>query len=162
GDQTFALAPDAKILLPTVKKGEPNEGKLTDLAAGTPVSLQLSVDRKTAENIVVHAPNASGEVKSADPARSTITITGAGKNQGEKTCTLAGDVKVLMPTQRKGEAPPEGKVADLTAGTLVSLTLSLDGKMVLSIVMHPPSASGSLKKADAGSNTITIAVKSKD
>src|SRR5262249_8109140 len=54
-EKTLKLAKDAKILLSDglSKEQPPQEGKLADLAEGTPVSVQLSVDRKSALGVHV-------------------------------------------------------------------------------------------------------------
>ena len=52
----------------------------------------------------------------------------------------------------------EGKLADLMAGTLVSLALSADQKAVESILAEGPTVRGQMKGVDLVKNTLTVAV----
>lgn len=166
GEQTYVLASDSKIYLPSKSKNketkETPEGKLADLTEGVPVSLVLSFDLKTAHTVNVHAPSISGNVKAVDSAKSTITITTKGKEQAsEHTFILAGDVQIILAGGKKDQVT-EGKLSDLTEGLGVVLTLSLDRKQVVAIHVQAPSASGGLKKVDAAKRTITIGMKNEE
>lgn len=166
-EQTYTLAPDAKIALPTQKKNEASEGKLSDLTEGVSVSLTLSLDQKTAHQVAVHAPSVSGNVKAVDAAKRTITLVSKGKEQQtEQTFVLAGDAKIYLPGLDKApkgtkESKPaeEGKLSDLAQGLGVVVNLSFDRKQALAIQVQAPSVGGNLRSVDAAQNTITITFK---
>jgi len=163
-EKTFALTDDTKVLLPGEKKGDRQEGKLADLATGDSVDLTLSADQKAVVTIGLHPPSAGGVVKSVDIAKNSITVTVHPKEKGqepeEKAFVLGPEAKILLPGGKsKNEPAPEGKLADLLAGTSVQLRLAVDRKTVLGIQVQPPRAGGGIKKVDIGGNTITITSK---
>jgi hypothetical protein len=109
-------------------------------------------------------PTVHGVVQAVDAAKNTITVTvlvdGSGKKTEEQTLTLAADVKVtLQDNLSKDQPPPQGKLADITAGTGVALQLSLDKKMVVAISAHGPGMHGTVKSVDASKNSLTFATK---
>jgi hypothetical protein len=154
-EKAFPLAKGVRVDLPGAKKGE--HGKLSDVAKGMSVSLQLSVDKKTVRGISVHRPTFSGGIQQVDTNQNTITITyKAGKGHKEKTFALAKDVHIQLPDTKKGQ---KAKLFDLSRGMAVSLQLSLDQKTVHEITVHRPSLHAMVKAVDADKNTITIRVK---
>ena len=89
------------------------EGKLADLTEGTPVSLQLTVDRKSALSVRVQGAGVQGTLKGYDAGNSTITVTV--KENGavvDKSFTVVKDARLV----------------DLTEGQPVRLQLSVFDK----------------------------------
>ncbi len=117
-DSTFALTKDAKVLLNDglTKEDKDREAKLADLAKGTRVAVQLSVDRKTAMGIRVQGDVFSGSLKGIDNGNRTVTITFKGDGQVvEKTFNLAKNARM------------DG---NLVAGSRVTVQLSVFDKTV--------------------------------
>ena len=160
-DHTFPFAADFKVLLGGDKKDAPAAGQLTDLGEGAGAQLKLSADKKSVVEAVLQAPTLRGVVKAIDPAKNSLTVLAGDKKQSaEQTLTLAGDVKVFLPVEKKDkEAPPAGKLTDVTEGVNVVLKLAYDKKTVRSIAVEGKSVQGGVKKVDAANNTITIVVK---
>jgi RNA polymerase sigma factor (sigma-70 family) len=152
--KTFALAKEVQIFLEEGRKGQ--QGKLTDLAEGTGVTLKLSEDGKTVTAIAGRGPNVQGAVKAVDAGRHTITVAG---KFGEKTYALGKDVRISRPSGKKGE---QGQLADLVEGAPVSLQLSVNRQTVLAIAIHHPTLFAMVQAVDAGKNTVTILTKSKE
>jgi RNA polymerase sigma factor (sigma-70 family) len=124
-EKTVELAKGGRVLLNDgLKKGDPDkEGKLSDLAEGAPVSLQLSVDRKSALEVRVHGASVKGRVKGVDVGNNTITLTLKEDAQiVDKTFSVDKNVRM------------DGKLSDLTADTPVVLQMSVfDQKKVVAI-----------------------------
>ena len=111
-------------------------------------------------------PSVSGTLSAIDAAKGTVTLTvlkpDTKKETEEKTFTLAKDVKVLLGDVLTKTIPlPEGKIADLTPGTVVSARLSADGKSVVEVMAFGPGFHGGVKTVDAVNNTITVTTKGK-
>ncbi len=157
--KSFSVAPKAPVYLEgtnRTKTERPQEGKLADLSAGIGVSLRLSADQKTVLEISARGPSVNGTVKAVDPARGTISVS---DKQGDKTYTLAKDVRVSLPSARKGEG--EGQPAAVKPGMSVLLHLSVDRKQVQAIDVHRPSLQAAVKSVDPGQHTITVESKGK-
>jgi len=127
-EQTIKLGDGVKVLLNDgLKKGTPDqEGKLANLAEGTPVNVRFSVcNKNTALAIHVLGGTVQGTVKGVDAGNLTISIEM--KENGRpvaKTFTLAKDARV------------DGRLTDLVAGTPVALRLSVfDGKTVVAVTV---------------------------
>ncbi len=121
-DKTLTLAKGAKILLSDglSKDTKPQEGKLADLAEGTTVQVQQSVDRKTALSIQVRGGSLNGTVKGVDLGTNTLTVTVKEDAQVvDKALTIAKEARV-----------DGGKLTDLAEGTPVQVTLSVFDKKV--------------------------------
>ncbi|HXG10763.1 MAG TPA: sigma-70 family RNA polymerase sigma factor [Gemmataceae bacterium] len=162
-NKTFALAPAVKVLLDNGlgKKQPLEEGKLTDLAEGTSVALELAADQKVV-GIVARGPAIRGSLQAVDPGQNTITLTAKEGKGGvsELTVALAKGAKVLLNEGlKKGDPDKEGKLSDLTPGTPVIVQLSVDRKTALNIRVLGASIQGRVKGVDAGSNTITVTLK---
>ncbi len=117
-DSTFALTKEAKVLLNDglSKEDKDREAKLADLAKGTRVALQLSVDRKAAMGVRVQGDVFNGSLKAIDNGNRTVTITFKGDGQVvEKTFTLAKNARL------------DG---NLVAGSRVAVQLSVFDKTV--------------------------------
>jgi len=111
-------------------------------------------------------------VKSVDAGAGTITITVAVAQPGEgrerrdpvtmdKTFSLAKEVEVASGSGFGRGGPGGGlfkevKLADLSAGVRVSLTLSADQKTVESIVAEGPLVHGQIKTVDGTKNSLTL------
>jgi hypothetical protein len=105
---------------------------------------------------------ARGIVKSIDTGAGTITVS-TGERRGEpvvdKTYSLAKNVEVAIgASSGRGGLFKEGKLADLTAGVGITLTLSADEKTVESILAEEPSVRGRLTAVDTAKNTLTMSV----
>lgn len=107
-------------------------------------------------------PEIRGVIAKVDTASATITVAiGGGRETAaeEKTYSLAKNVEVAIGggfTTRLGGVCAEGKLADLTAGIMVSLALAADQKTVDSILAEEPLVRGLIKKIDAAAKTLTI------
>lgn len=156
-EQTYSLATDVKITLAGGRKDSPVQGKAADLTPGAAVVLTLSANRQQVEAIVVQPPTARGTIKKVEAGSITIQLQAKDANPAEQSYSLANDVQVFLPADRK-EASAEGKLADLAPGTSVVLTLAADGKSVVSIQAERPQLHGVLRAADVGKNTITLAI----
>lgn len=109
-------------------------------------------------------PTVSGHVIAVDTGKNRITIAskGADKSKVENGYDLAKDVKVLLIDGLVKNQQTEGKLADLTEGTGVSLQLSADKKAVVRIDVRGPSLQASVKAVDPNQNTITVVTKDKE
>jgi RNA polymerase sigma factor (sigma-70 family) len=116
-EQTVTLHKDAKILMSDglTKEEKPKEATLADLAVETGVVVHLSSDRQTALGVRILGAHLLGNVKSVDADARTVTLTVKEDGQlVDKTLTLVKDARI------------EGaKLADLQAGTPVTVTLSV-------------------------------------
>lgn len=114
-ETTVTLADGAKILLSDgLSKDEPPvEGKLAELEEGTPVLVQLSVDRKRALGVQVQGVTLHGYLKSYDTANNTL-IVGVKEEGGEVDRTLT--------------AVKHAQMVDLAPGAPVVVRLSVFDK----------------------------------
>jgi RNA polymerase sigma factor (sigma-70 family) len=101
----------------------------------------------------------TGVAKAVDTAKNTITIQLGKGFAGQKTFALARDAKVFLDDGTGDKLGfEEGKLTDLTEGISVTLRLSPNQQEVLRIWAEGPRVQGILKAADAGNNTLTVAV----
>jgi hypothetical protein len=116
----------------------------------------------------------SGVFKAADLAAGTITVTmtsGDGRRTGElrepvtmdKAFALAKDVEIVAggrggvsSARGNGGLFREVKLADLSSGINVALTLSADEKTVVSVLAEGPMVRGRIKSVEADKNSVTI------
>ena len=157
-DETFATDADTKVYL------DGKEVKLGELKVGLPVGVKLTQDRAKAIGVSVEGPTLSGEVKEVDAAKHTLLVkvtTWPDKTDKTKTVTedktfkVADDAQVSVPGQKKAT------LADLQAGTNVSVRISADGERVIAvstIVKMGPVLSGELKEVAADKKTVKVAV----
>jgi RNA polymerase sigma factor (sigma-70 family) len=127
-EKTVALAKEAKVWLDDgLVKGGAKEGKLSDLAEGTPVVVHLSgYDRKTAIGVSASGPTVHGTLKGVDASANTITVSVKETVVEDRTYDLA-----------RGARADSGKVTDISAGAIVSLRLSVfDKKTVVAVHVH--------------------------
>src|SRR5262249_49748643 len=96
-------------------------------------------------------PEVRGGVEGVDAGAGTLTLT-IGEGRGpttEKTFSLAKDAEVAVgSTFGRGGLYKPGKLGDLAAGVLVSLTLTADQKSVDTIVAEGPMVRGQLTAVD--------------
>jgi hypothetical protein len=160
--EIYTLGKDARVLLADTldKSQDLPTGKLADLPAGTHVSLTLG-EQKVVSRVTARGPSIGATVKQADANTSTIEVMTRDKKPGEqKIYMLAKDFRIILSDGlTKEDKDQEGKLANLTDGTLVQLQLSVDLKTALSARVQGGSISGTLKGQDLGNNTITITVK---
>jgi RNA polymerase sigma factor (sigma-70 family) len=153
GDKTFAVAPDAFILV----DGKPR--KLDGVPAGAFVNLGLGVDQATARSIGADGPYLGGcggsLVKAVDAETGTITFDDkAIAEVAGKTFTVAKGADVLL-----GGKP--GTLSEVSAGSYVNLGLTVDRQLARQVHVHGPpflgDCGGSLVKAvDVEKGTITF------
>ena len=162
-EKTFTLAKDAKVRLQHGLKKESKDGTAADLLEGTTVTVELSVDKKSVLSISVHPGSVSGSVKSVDATKNALTITLKSKAGAEdKTFTLLPEAKIALDDGlgKKGDAPKEGKLADVSEGSPVTVHLSgYDRTQAVGVRVSGPTYSATLKGVDVGNNTITVTVK---
>src|SRR5262249_3670627 len=127
-DRTFTMAKGAKVLLNDglKKNTKDKEAELTELTEGTPVRVQPTVDRKTALTVRVQGATVHGTLKGVDVGNNTLTVT------------VKEDAQVVdktLPVAK--EARLDGKLADLPAGSRVSLQMSVfDKNVVVGVHVH--------------------------
>ncbi|MSR53201.1 MAG: hypothetical protein EXS09_07905 [Gemmataceae bacterium] len=112
-------------------------------------------------------PETRGVVKAIDVKAGTIVITavqGRDVAPAETTFALAKEVEVAVDPSggTRGRAVgflKEGKLAELTPGTMVSLSLSADQKTVEAILAESPNIRGVFKSVDAEKSSITVTLR---
>ena len=176
-EETFSLADDARIGVPSgKKKGEWELRKLADLTEGTPVGLTFSArDAEKIAAITVYGRNLGAVVEAVDPDKSTITIR---TGDEEQTLDVADDVRIVIHegkvrlSARDGSKlvaddlrivfdKGKGQLSHLKTGMKVSLGLSaLDQKTVVTIRLHR--GTGPVKGKGKGEGKIKGEGKFKD
>lgn len=162
--QTFDLAKDVKvILLVNETKGSQPEGKLADITAGTPVSLQLAADGATVVRIAVSGRGMHASVKGVDAAKHTITVASKGaKGLVEATFSVTKDARIVVPDMKVKGKYERRKLGDLSAGTPVVLQFSArDVRTVTGITVLGRTINGLVQSVDAAKRTVTIGVGEK-
>ncbi len=167
-DKTYALAKTVEVGLGTGmarRGGAYREGKLSDLAPGAWVVLQLTSDQKAVECILAEGPTVRGVLRSVDAGKSTITLTlrSGGRGRGEevadeeKTYAVGKNAEVGVDDGRgRTFSIKEVKLADLPTGAIVTLKLAADLKETLSVMAEGPTVGGVVKSVDAGKRQITL------
>jgi RNA polymerase sigma factor (sigma-70 family) len=140
------------------------EGKVTDLAPGAVAVLQLADDQKTVECVLAEGPAVRGVIKAVDAGKGTITVTvpqsRRGEGDDEKTFTVGKDAEIAVDDGRgKSFSLKEAKLAELPAGAVVLLRLSVDSKQVQSLLAEGPTVQGTVKAVDAGKRQITLTTR---
>lgn len=154
------LAKDVAISLADQQSKTPRPGKLADLAPGTNVLLDLSPDRKTVTRIEAHGSSLSGAIKAVDQERHSLTVERKDKNgPGEQTLAVGENTKVTFAGGKTKKDVQEGRLADLTPGTPVTLQLSVDRKIITAIAIQGLTVHGSLKQVDNAKRSITVTTK---
>jgi len=136
-EHTYTVAAGADLFF---EDGKPRhfvmkEGKLADLPAGAVAMLRLSPDQTEATMIRAEGPSVGGLFKVADPKKNTITLivrpARGDTPEEDKTFELAAHARITIDGK-------EAKLTDLKAddnGPQVGLKLSLDGKVVQSVMV---------------------------
>jgi len=164
GEKTFTLAKNVELAIGTVGTGRFGlfkEGKLADLSAGSRVLLTLAADQKTVESILADGPTVRGQIKSVDAGKGILTLTVLGLQRDssgeEKALVVAPDAEIAVDDGRgRRFSLKEAQLADLTQGSLVTASMSIDGKVVQSVVAEGPTVQGAIKAIDAGKKALTI------
>jgi RNA polymerase sigma factor (sigma-70 family) len=108
-------------------------------------------------------PTVSVVIKSVDADKHTLTAGTSEKGEkGEKTFDLAKDVKVFLTDDLVKGQQKDGALADVAPDSPATLQLSLDGKTVVAITLHPRTLYGGVKSVDLAKNAVTVAMKGKD
>jgi hypothetical protein len=102
-------------------------------------------------------PEVRSVLKAVDAKAGSVTVTfPMGREAAtEKTFTLAKDAEIVVAAGRPGVFR-EIKLADLSPGVLVGLTLSADGTTVESLVAEGPMVRAQVKAVDAEKRSLTI------
>jgi hypothetical protein len=163
-EKTFTLAKDVEVGIGdgTGRRTFLKEGKLTELATGTMVTLVLSADQKVVEGILAEGPTLRGLLKSIDVGGKTLSVSvmpGRRDEEGqERTLAVADDAEIAVDDGRgRRSSLQEAKIADLVPGSLVTVRLSIDQKQVVAVVAEGPNLFGTLKAVDAGKHLLTVA-----
>jgi RNA polymerase sigma factor (sigma-70 family) len=123
GEHTVEIVKEAKIIKDDGlgKKGDtPKEGTLADLTEGTPVHIQLSVNRKKALGVHIHGQTLNGTLKAYDAGNKALTVT-----VKEDAQVVDKDLKLAENARIDGNP---------TQGDRVSVTLSVHDKGVAAAV----------------------------
>jgi hypothetical protein len=165
-EQSFTLAKTVEVGINTGlgrRGGVYHEAKLSELAPGALVLLQLSADQKVVECVLAEGPTVQGLIKSVDAGKGTITLTGGvsrGDSGVEKTFNVAKDAEIALDDGRgKAFSIKEARLADLPPGAVATLKLSADGKQVRAILTEGPRVQGTVKAVDAAKGQITLTIR---
>jgi RNA polymerase sigma factor (sigma-70 family) len=162
-DKTFTVAKDVKVALENslTKVKELPAGRLSDVTAGTEVTLHLSADGKTVVALSARAADVHGNVKSVDAANNQLTVVVKEKDgPTERTFTMAKGAKVLLNDGlKKNTKDKEAELTELTEGTPVRVQPTVDRKTALTVRVQGATVHGTLKGVDVGNNTLTVTVK---
>jgi RNA polymerase sigma factor (sigma-70 family) len=166
-EKTYTLSKTAEVAISSAmmgrggRGGAAREGKLEDLAAGgATVTLTLSQDEKAVESVLAEGPTLRGILKSVEKNMLTISLAPSRRDESteEKTFEVDPNADIGMDDGRgRRFSVKEAKLADLHAGSPITVWLSVDQKLVQGVLAEGPSMSGVLKAVDAGKNTITLA-----
>jgi RNA polymerase sigma factor (sigma-70 family) len=163
-EETLALSKDVKVELAHGLLKESKPGALADVTPGSKIFARLSDDKKSIVAINVQPISLNGGLVSYDPAKRVVTIAMKDtKEKIEKSIEIAEDAKVYIDDGlgNKGDAPKEGKLADLSPGLMISIQLSgYDRAKGVAVRVSGPTVHGSVEGIDIGNNSITIANKS--
>ncbi len=126
-DQTHIVPKEARVLIDFDRPG-----KLADLKNGATVTLDLSADLKVVTLRAV-GPNLVGFLKSVDTTKNilTVTVNASKTSPGEdKGFEIARDARFSVGKQQV-------RLADLSVGMRVTLSMSIDGKEVIGARVDP-------------------------
>jgi RNA polymerase sigma factor (sigma-70 family) len=162
-EKTYKLSTDLAVTLEEsfTKDKPPPAGKLTDLSAGTDVTVQLSPDKSTAVAIHARGPVLHTSVVSVDTGKGTMTVhIKAADGPTEQTLAVAKEAKIIKTDGlTKEEKPREAALGDLEAGTHIQVQLSVDRKTALGVRVMGTTLLGRVSSVDVGNNTVTISLK---
>ena len=141
------------------------EAKLSDLAPGALVVVQLGADQKTVECVLAEGPMIRGVIKAVDAGKGTVTITNPGAasrrdpnaTEEEKTYTVGKSTEIGLDDGRgKTFSLKEAKLGDLPAGAIATIKLSADLKQVQSLLAEGPTIQGPVTAVDAAKCQVTV------
>jgi hypothetical protein len=162
-EKTYALTKTAEVAISKGlgrRIGAIRQGKLADLAPGSHVVLELAADEKTVDLVVAEGPTVRGLIKAVDAAKNTITVTfssfrrGEGRGRGEevteeKTYKVGPKADIGVDDGRgKAFSLKEAKLADLPAGAIAALRLSVDLKQAETILAEGLTVQGKVLAVD--------------
>ncbi len=161
GAKTFEVAKDAKVLIDdgTGRKTGVREGRLADVAVGAVATLSLKDGR--AASVFVEGPQIEGTLTAADAKARTVTLAVMASKKDEpadKVITVAEDAAVSIEDGTGEKKVKEVPLADLKAGTAVTVKLSGDLTAAGSVRSRGQTVTGVYKTAD-GAKSITVTVK---
>ena len=160
GEMTYKTAKDVKVLIDdgTGRKTGFWEGKLADVREGAVATIRLSAE-KLAVLIYVEGPAVVGLLTSVDGKARTVTVTLADpktKETTDKTFAVSKNAGVAIDGMGPQEKKSNYKLANLTAGSAVTLKLSGDQKVVGQISARGQSCKGIVKAGAENKNSITV------
>jgi hypothetical protein len=125
------------------------------------VTLTLTDDGKAVERVVAEGPTLQGRVKAVDADKGTITLAlpprSRDEEAGEKTFTMGKKAEIGVDDGRGGRfSLKEARLADIRAGSLATLKLSVDQKTVGSLIATGPVVVGIVKAVDVKGHTLTL------
>ena len=166
--KTFDLAKDVQVLLDD-GSGEKlgfKDGKLTDVSAGSQVTVRLG-DEKKVIRVFVDGPTVHGTLSAVDATKGTITVAVAkvkGQPPADTTFTVGKATRITIDDGQpkdKTKTVKQANLADVPANAIVSVKLSADRKVVGSLRAEGQTVTGTLKAVDAARNAVTITISVK-
>lgn len=163
-EKTFTLVPDAEIALGdgSLRRGLYTAGKLTDLAAGTQLTLTLAEGSDNSViSVLAQGPEVRGTLENIDQSTQEITVrmfTGGREASSESqtfTITSATEIGIYDGRGRRFSTR-EGQLADVLVGAPVTLQLSPDRKAVQVLVAEGPLLQGTVKAIDGGALKLVV------
>ncbi len=161
-EKTFEVAPKVRVVIHDGKsrgKVASEASKLADVPVGAVVTLKLSADQKAVASIQAEGAEVGGFVKAVDGGKNTITVSVSdGKQIVEKTFGVVSTVSLVMSDGKgNGKHPLQAsKLTDLPVGAHVTLKLTPDQKMVVSLSAQGAGIRGTVSAVDAAKNTLTL------
>ncbi|MCY2954457.1 MAG: RNA polymerase sigma factor [Planctomycetota bacterium] len=135
-------------------------------AAGTYMAVAgAKGDAKAAgKDAAIQGTSIRATVVSLDADKLALTVRTGDKTQGivEQAYAISPDCQITLVAGKNKGPQPEGKLADLTPGTPVTLQLGDDGKTILAIAVQGRSGNYIIKSVDASKRTITVTTKGKE
>jgi RNA polymerase sigma factor (sigma-70 family) len=144
--KTYLVARDALILI------DGKSGKLAAVPSGAILTLNLSVDQKTARAISAEGPQRVGVVvKAVNAGKNTITFAEdrGPEDVAGKTFLVGQGVDIRI------EGRP-AKLTELPVGANITVVLSADQKSARRIEAEGPQVFGVVKGVDAAKNSIDV------
>src|SRR5687767_3403029 len=143
-EKTFDLAKDVEVGIGGGgRQGFLRAGKVGELSTGSVATLILSPDQKQVDAVIGEGPTTRGVLRSVDAGKGTLTVALAPTRRDEageeKTYAVDENAEVGVDDGRgRRFSVKEGKLADLSAGAMVTLWLSPDQKKALAVLAEGP------------------------
>lgn len=131
---------------------KPKGAKLGDVPVGAFVFVRLDVDGKQVREIRAIGPTVMGRLV-RDAVNFTVSLGG---KQGEKDYNVTEKTRIVIAGRKAG------KLADLIAGTMARLRLSVDRSTVLEVHAEGPRYQGLVKAVEPEKMTITLTIGGKN